>query len=130
MFWLGKHVLTILYAYILSFQSSIPEATCSWYGEYFHGRQTASGVTYDMFEISCAHKTLPLGTCVLFWCSETGHFIVARVTDRGPYIAGRDFDLSFGLFYYLTDGEVDMGLVVVYYWVLDRDTEGLLYLNN
>ena len=130
MFWVGKYLMTLVYAGILSFQSNAPQATCSWYGGWFHGRQTASGLFYDMYEISCAHKTLPLGTWVAFWNPENNRFIIAQITDRGPYVWGRDFDLSRGAFDYLTDGDLDRGLVNVYYIVLDRDTEGMPYPNN
>jgi rare lipoprotein A len=69
----------------------------SWYGKEYHNRPTASGERFDMYKESVAHKTLPLGTTVRLTNPENGVVAVARVNDRGPYIRGRDVDLSYGL---------------------------------
>jgi len=68
----------------------------SWYGGKFHGRKTSSGEIYDMHQITAAHKTLPLGTWVEVLHLETGRTIQVRVNDRGPFVAGRISDLSYG----------------------------------
>jgi rare lipoprotein A len=68
----------------------------SWYGGKFHGRKTSSGEIYDMYQITAAHKTLPLGTWVEVIHLETGRSIQVRVNDRGPFVAGRIIDLSYG----------------------------------
>ena len=68
----------------------------SWYGRDFHGRRTSSGEIYDMYQITAAHRTLPLGTWVEVIHLETGRSIQVRVNDRGPFIAGRVIDLSYG----------------------------------
>ena len=68
----------------------------SWYGEDFHGRPTASGVRYDMYGLSCAHKTLPLGTVVRVTNLQNGHSADLVVNDRGPFVNGRIIDLSYG----------------------------------
>ncbi len=68
----------------------------SWYGGKFHGRKTSSGEIYDMHQITAAHKTLPLGTWVEVVHLETGRSIQVRVNDRGPFVAGRIIDLSYG----------------------------------
>jgi rare lipoprotein A len=67
----------------------------SWYGEPFHGRRTSSGEIYDMYKLTAAHLTLPLGTIVLVTDLETGKSVVVRITDCGPYVEGRIIDLSF-----------------------------------
>ena len=67
----------------------------SWYGERFHGRQTASGEVYDMHAMTAAHKTLPFGTIVRVTEVETRKTVVVRVTDRGPFVDGRVIDLSY-----------------------------------
>ena len=67
----------------------------SWYGEPFHGRQTASGEPYDKYELTCAHKTLPLGCRVKVTHVRTGRSVILRVNDRGPFVPGRIVDLSF-----------------------------------
>lgn len=66
----------------------------SWYGKPFHGRKTASGTTYDMDGFSVAHKTLPLGTFVVIQNIWNNRWCVAIVNDRGPYVDGRDWDVS------------------------------------
>lgn len=68
----------------------------SWYGRYFHGRPTASGEPYDMYALTAAHLTLPLGTYVRVTNLRNGRSAVVRINDRGPYIAGRIIDLSYG----------------------------------
>ncbi len=99
---------------------------CSWYGEPFDGRLTASGRVYDMTEMTAAHKTLPLGSQLLVTYPPTGRTISVWVTDRGPYIEGRDIDLSMAAFDSLTGG-VHLGVVSARYTVVGRCTEGLLY---
>jgi len=66
----------------------------SWYGKKFHGRQTASGETYDMYGFTAAHKTLPFHTVVRVTDPVTRKSVVVRITDRGPYVDGRIIDLS------------------------------------
>ena len=67
-------------------------AVCSWYGPGFHGRRTASGQVFNENDLTCASRTLPFGT-VLALTRGTNRVIV-YVNDRGPFIAGRDLDLS------------------------------------
>ena len=68
----------------------------SWYGIPFHGRRTANGEIYNMFEMTAAHKTLPFGTRLLIVNPANQRSLVVRVNDRGPYVAGRILDLSYG----------------------------------
>ena len=70
--------------------------TASWYGEYFEGKPTASGEDYDMFDMTAAHPTLPLGTYVRVTNLHNGRAVVVKVNDRGPIIPGRIIDLSYG----------------------------------
>jgi rare lipoprotein A len=67
----------------------------SWYGKQFHGRTTASGEDFDMFELTAAHRRLPLGTFVKVTNLRNGKWIVVRVNDRGPYVSNRIMDLSY-----------------------------------
>jgi peptidoglycan lytic transglycosylase len=67
----------------------------SWYGRKFHGRKTSNGETYDMYAMTAAHKTLPLGVYVRVTHLQNGRSIVVRVNDRGPFVAGRIIDLSY-----------------------------------
>jgi len=78
---------------------SPPEAyqigNASWYGKQFHGRMTASGEDFDMFELTAAHRRLPLGTFVKVTNLRNGKWVVVRVNDRGPYVGNRIVDLSY-----------------------------------
>ena len=67
----------------------------SWYGAKFHGRRTSSGETYDMHEMTAAHKTLPLPTYVEVTNLRNGRRTVLRVNDRGPFHDNRLIDLSY-----------------------------------
>lgn len=67
----------------------------SWYGKKFHGRKTANGEIYDMYAISAAHKTLPIGTYVRVHNLLNNKKIVVRINDRGPFVRGRIIDLSY-----------------------------------
>ena len=70
--------------------------TASWYGEYFQGKDTASGEPYDMYDMTAAHPSLPLGTYVKVTNLRNGRAVVVRVNDRGPVVDGRIIDLSYG----------------------------------
>ena len=80
-----------------SAQPSIQEVTASWYGQQYHGKIMANGDRFDMNADTIAHKALPMGTKVVLTNPETDQSENAVVTDRGPYISGRDVDLSYGL---------------------------------
>jgi len=70
--------------------------TASWYGEYFVGKPTASGEDFDMYDMTAAHPTLPLGTYVRVTNLRNGRAVVVKVNDRGPIVQGRIIDLSYG----------------------------------
>ncbi len=70
--------------------------TASYYGRAFHGKTTASGETFDMYAMTCAHRTLPLGTLLRVENLDNGRTVTVRVNDRGPYVEGRIVDLSYG----------------------------------
>jgi rare lipoprotein A len=72
------------------------QGIASWYGEKFHGRKTSNGEIYDMYAISAAHKTLPLGTYVRVFNLQNGRSLDVRINDRGPFVRGRIIDLSYG----------------------------------
>ena len=69
--------------------------SASWYGKQFHGRTTASGEDFDMFEFTAAHRKLPLGTFVKVTNLKNGKWVIVRVNDRGPYVGNRIMDLSY-----------------------------------
>lgn len=67
----------------------------SWYGRPFHGRRTASGERYNMYQMTAAHKTLPFGTLVQVTNLDNDKKVIVRINDRGPFIRRRVLDLSF-----------------------------------
>ena len=67
----------------------------SWYGPTFQGRTTASGEIYDMTAYTAAHPTLPFGSMVRLTNTRSGRSAVVRINDRGPYVHGRDIDVSY-----------------------------------
>lgn len=68
----------------------------SWYGPKFHGRMTANGEIYDQMALTAAHKSLKFGTLLKVTNTKNGRSVIVRINDRGPYIEGRDLDLSKG----------------------------------
>jgi len=66
----------------------------SWYGARFHHRRAANGEQFDMNKLSAAHPNLPLDSYVRVTNLENDRSVVVRVTDRGPFVAGRIIDLS------------------------------------
>lgn len=88
----------------------------SWYGREFHGRKTASGEKFDMYNMTAAHKTLPFGTIVKVTSIKTGKQIKVMINDRGPYKNGRIIDLSYAAgreLGILASGEASVGVTVL-----------------
>jgi|UniRef100_A0A7C5AMR8 rare lipoprotein A len=67
----------------------------SWYGSQHHGRLMANGQPFNMYAETAAHPSLPLGTRLTLTNPQTGSTATVLVTDRGPFVPGRDLDLSF-----------------------------------
>lgn len=67
----------------------------SWYGKAFDGKPTASGELYDMFELTAAHRTLPLGSWVKVTNLRNHRWVLVRINDRGPVPLERIIDLSY-----------------------------------
>src|SRR5579864_7556946 len=70
--------------------------TASWYGDTFQGKPTASGEKYQMYDMTAAHLTLPMGSYVRVTNLRNGREVIVRVNDRGPIVPGRIIDLSYG----------------------------------
>ncbi len=70
--------------------------TASWYGPKFHGRLTANGEIYDQMAFTAAHKKLKFGTLLKLTNTENDKSVIVRINDRGPYVRGRQLDLSKG----------------------------------
>jgi rare lipoprotein A (peptidoglycan hydrolase) len=69
----------------------------SWYGPGFYGHRTACGIAYTKTVIGVASRTVPCGTLVTFLNPDNGRIVTAPVIDRGPYVTGRQWDMSAGL---------------------------------
>ena len=67
----------------------------SWYGKLFQGQPTASGESYNMYDLTCAHRSLPLGSLVRVTNLHNRKSVVVRVNDRGPVADNRIVDLSY-----------------------------------
>lgn len=85
----------VRYRVLQTSKDFVERGIASWYGEYFHGRRTSTGESYDMYAMTAAHKTLPLPTYVRVTDLDTGNRVVVRVNDRGPFVEGRVIDLSY-----------------------------------
>jgi len=81
----------------------------SWYGNQFHGRQTANGETFNMYEYTAAHRTLPFGTRLRLTNEANNSQATVRINDRGPVPLERELDVSFRTAQTL--GFVDLGIV-------------------
>ena len=74
---------------------AVQYGVASWYGKDFHGKPTSSGEIYDMYQLTCAHNTFPLGTMVMVTHIENGKSVELKVNDRGPFVKERIIDVSY-----------------------------------
>jgi rare lipoprotein A len=104
-------------------QSLAPTVTqigmASWYGSWHHGRRTASGEIFNMYLLTAAHPTLPLGSRVVVTDLVAGHSVEVTINDRGPYVKGRMIDLSYAAAQRLS--AVERGVIPVELRVVGRD---------
>jgi rare lipoprotein A len=68
--------------------------TASWYGPHFHGKKTANGEYFNQMAFTAAHKKLRFGTLLRITNPRNNNSVIVRINDRGPYIKGRELDLS------------------------------------
>ncbi len=87
--------LTTIFATTILLSAKSYVGYASWYGKKFQGQLTASGLKYNMYSYTAAHKHLPLGTVVRITNLKNGKWVDVRITDRGPYVHGRMIDLSY-----------------------------------
>jgi rare lipoprotein A len=69
-------------------------AVASYYADKFHGRKTSNGEIFNMYALTAAHKTLPFNTKIKVTNLSNGKSVIVRVNDRGPFVKGREIDLS------------------------------------
>ncbi len=79
------------------------QGVASWYGYPHHGRMMAGGWRFNMYELTAAHRTLPIGTRVRVTNLLNGRAVTVMITDRGPFVKNRMLDLS-----YAAAREIDM----------------------
>lgn len=103
--------------------------TASWYGPRFHGKTTANGEQYNQMALTAAHKSLSFGTILRVTNLRNGKTEIVRINDRGPYIEGRELDLSKGTA--LALGMISKGVVRVKVEevILNSDTSLINTLN-
>ncbi|GAB6058656.1 septal ring lytic transglycosylase RlpA family protein [Desulfonatronum parangueonense] len=73
----------------------VEEGIASWYGPQFHAKRTASGEVYNMYDLTAAHRVLPMQTKIRVTNLDNGKSVVLRVNDRGPFVGNRVVDLSY-----------------------------------
>jgi rare lipoprotein A len=79
----------------LGAEELVLEGIASYYADEFHGRTTANGETYDMHDLTAAHRTLPFNTRVRVTNLSNNRSVVVRINDRGPFKSDRIIDLSY-----------------------------------
>jgi len=85
--------------------------TASWYGPHFHGKLTSNGELYNQMAHTAASKTMPFGTILQVTNNKNGKSVIVRINDRGPFMEGRDLDLSKGTA--LALGMIERGVIKV-----------------
>lgn len=83
------------YTTLTSSKGHVERGIASWYGTKFHGRRTSSGEPYNLYEMTAAHKTLPLPTYAQVTNLDNGRSVIVKINDRGPFHDDRIIDLSY-----------------------------------
>jgi rare lipoprotein A len=87
-------------------------AHASYYANKFNGKKTASGKKFDNNKYTAAHRKFPFGTILRVTNETNGKFVTVEVTDRGPFVKGREIDLSKKAFMEIV-GNKNSGTVIV-----------------
>lgn len=83
------------YSVLGSNDGYVARGTASWYGEKFHGHKTSNGETFDMYQMSAAHKSLRIPGYARVTNLDNNRSVIVRVNDRGPFHGDRLIDLSY-----------------------------------
>ncbi len=102
----------------ISKKGRVQYGVASWYGPDFHGKPTASGVIYDMYALTAAHQSLPMGTHVMVTNLSNNLSLEVIINDRGPFIKERVIDLSYCAAMIL--GIIEEGTAKVRLEILDK----------
>ena len=94
-----KKIFLLVFLFVSSFYVFAAKvykssATASYYGKDFHGKKTSNGEVFNMNDLTCAHKSLPFDTILRVTNLSNGKTAKVRVNDRGPFVVGREIDLS------------------------------------
>lgn len=84
----------------------------SYYHDKFNGRKTASGKRFDNNKFTAAHKKLPFGTKIKITNEKNNKYVIVEVTDRGPFIKGREIDLTKKAFMEIISNKKSGGIIV------------------
>lgn len=95
----------------------------SWYGRMFQGHATANGESFDMNDLTCAHRSLPMGALVRVTNLMNSKTVVVRVNDRGPMLPSRVIDLSYAAASFLGFGGNRGGTAPVKLELINQDPE-------
>lgn len=109
------------YELLTDYRGYREQGIASWYGTKFHGRLTSNGEVYDLYQMTAAHKTLPIPVYVRVTNLENGRSTVVRVNDRGPFHGDRLIDLSYAAAVKL--GYAEKGTARVEIAVIDLDNK-------
>lgn len=113
-----KKIILILFGYMLmSFMIKNINSKASYYGGIHNGKRTASGEIFNENKLTAAHKTLKFGTKVEVTNTDNNKSVVVKVNDRGPFVKGRDIDLSKGAFKQIAS--LKSGVIRIKYKVLE-----------
>lgn len=116
-----RKLFLVIFSFItlLSF-SALTEiyGTASWYGHPYHGRKTASGEVYNMNSLTAAHRTYKFGTKVEVTNVSNNKNVIVKINDRGPFIKGKDLDLSKAAFIKLA-GSTSKGILKIKYKIVE-----------
>jgi rare lipoprotein A len=102
---MNRRYVVVLILVLLASCSSVKQETlpgsgyavASWYGPDFHGRPTSSGEIFNMYSMTCAHREYPFGTRLKVTNTANSKSAACVVNDRGPFVGGRDIDLSYAV---------------------------------
>ncbi|WP_395059095.1 septal ring lytic transglycosylase RlpA family protein [Flavobacterium sp.] len=81
------------------------KAHASYYAKKFHGKRTASGTRFDNNKLTAAHRKFAFGTILRITNERNGKHVIVTVTDRGPFVRGREIDLSRRAFMQITSNK-------------------------
>ncbi len=102
----------------------------SWYGEKFHGHKTSNGEVFDMYQVSAAHKSLPIPSFLRVTNLDNNRSIIVRVNDRGPFHDNRIIDLSYAAALKLGYADIGTARVQLDAMITEELSSGLEFRGN